>query len=91
MHTLKIKDLDLSRELSAEEQGAVAGGDNATAPIDNGPVTAVRRPVRQPGHRRGPDERRDPERQRRERRHRHDDRQQPAQGSIAQIAQGFVK
>ncbi len=37
---MQIKDLDLARELSAEEQGAVSGGDN-TSLIVNGPVTAV--------------------------------------------------
>ena len=40
---MQIKDLDLSRELSAEEQGAVAGGTfgGNTSLIANGPVTAV--------------------------------------------------
>ncbi len=37
---MQIKDLDQNRELSAEEQAAVAGGDN-TSLIGNGPVTAV--------------------------------------------------
>ena len=37
---MQIKDLDLARELSTEEQGAVSGGDNLSA-ISNGPVTAV--------------------------------------------------
>ena len=37
---MQIKDLDLAREMSAEEQGAVSGGDN-TSLIYNGPVSAI--------------------------------------------------
>ena len=46
MSNLKIKDLEQSQELSAEEQAAVAGGTFAMpsgniSAISNGPVTAV--------------------------------------------------
>ena len=36
---MQIKDLDLAREMSAEEQGAVSGGDNLSA--INAPTAAV--------------------------------------------------
>jgi hypothetical protein len=40
MQTLKIKDLEVAKEMSREEQAAVSGGDNVSL-IANGPVTAV--------------------------------------------------
>ena len=40
---MQIKDLDLSRELTAEEQAAVAGGDNLSA--INSPTAAILSPT----------------------------------------------